>query len=40
LDSLRWTLLGKYGRYWSEGGSGGVGGRDKTMLTLEANFIY
>jgi hypothetical protein len=35
-----WTVLGKYGRYSSDGGSGGVGGRDKEMLTLELNFIY
>lgn len=36
----RWSLLGKYARYSSDGGSGGVGGRDKTMLTMEINFIY
>ncbi|MGC9451263.1 MAG: hypothetical protein ACP5I4_07430 [Oceanipulchritudo sp.] len=36
----RWSLLGKYGRYSSDGGSGGVGGPDKTMLTLEIDFIY
>jgi hypothetical protein len=35
-----WTLLGKYGRYSSLGGSGGVGAFDKKMLTLEANFMY
>jgi hypothetical protein len=38
--SNNWSLMGKYGRYSSRGGSGGVGGRDKEMLTLEVNFIY
>lgn len=35
-----WSLLGKYGRYSSDGGSAGVGGRDKEMLALEVNFTY
>ena len=38
--SKQWSLLGKYGRYASEEGSGGVGGRDKEMLALEVNFTY
>jgi hypothetical protein len=34
------SLIGKYGNYDSDGGSGGVGGSDKTMFTMELNFIY
>lgn len=34
------SLIGKFGRYSSDGGSGGVGARDKTMFTFEINFIY
>lgn len=36
----RLSLLSKYGDYKSDGGSGGVGGSDKRMYTLEMNFIY
>jgi predicted porin len=35
-----WSALGKYGQYSTRGGSGGIGARDKEMLTLEINFIY
>ncbi len=34
------NLVGKYGDYDSDGGAGGVGGTDKTMFTLELNFVY
>ena len=34
------SIIGKYGDYDSDGGSGGVGGSDKTMFTMELNFIY
>ncbi|NDV61263.1 alginate export family protein [Puniceicoccales bacterium CK1056] len=36
----RFSVLGKYGDYNSDGGSGGVGGSDKTLLTVELNFVY
>lgn len=34
------SALAKYGSYNSDGGSGGVGGFDKDMFTIELNFVY
>lgn len=36
----RFSVLGKYGHYTSDGGSGGVGGSDKTFFAMELNFVY
>jgi hypothetical protein len=36
----RFSVLGKYGHYTSDGGSGGVGASDKTMFAMELNFVY
>lgn len=38
--SKRLSILAKYGDYTSDGGSGGVGTRDKTMVSVELNFVY
>ncbi|NBB79531.1 MAG: alginate export family protein [Verrucomicrobia bacterium] len=34
------STVAKYGSYNTDGGSGGVGGFDKDMFTIELNFIY
>lgn len=44
VASYQWnkyfTSVIKYGYYETDGGSGGVGGADKTMFTIETNFVY